>query len=283
MTVCLRGALRGFVQANTGEDGVYESFGATLRDLIRRDEERAERAVIGCLKLWPAVWSLLGPMQRHPSPSDETVRPPAPFRARVDELVDIGMSVARLVGRAAEAEMDLADAAASVAEGASAIATSLAEAIAADEAAAAAGEARRDVVDRTVVIAAAFAKVSRAIRQTILLAERLDRGWARPGGADDRHAMARRQIARVLREASARDADGEAAERLESLDAVDEIGDPSIEALLRDICRVLGVDPAPFLARCQEPQAAAPVVPERVPPPGGRARARCAPIRERPT
>jgi hypothetical protein len=178
---------------------------------------------------------------------------PAPdgFRAALAELVTIGMSVARMVGRSAETEIALADAAAcGAAEGVPALATSLAEAIEADRAIAAAAEARGTVVPRVEAVTRAFAQVSRAIRRTVLLAERLDQGWARPSRADDRHAMAKRQIARGVADAIASEADGprkerltEAlAERLDSLDEVEEIGSRPAEEIIREICRDLGVD-----------------------------------------
>jgi hypothetical protein len=199
-------------------------------------------------------------MQTNPSRSDDP-RGPEPFRLALAELVQIGMSVARMIGRAAEAETALADAAASAtaADGASPVATSLAEAIEADRAASAAAEARRDVAARTAMVAAAFTQVSRAIRRTVWLAERLDRGWARPGGADTRHAMARRQIVRAVGDAIAGEPDAEALyeslrERLDSLDTLDEIGDRPADDIIRDICRDLGVDPARLrFARTGEP------------------------------
>jgi len=84
-----------------------------------------------------------------------------------------------------------------------------------------------------------------------LLAERLDRGWARRGVADDRIAMARRQIARGVEDAIERTADGERAERLtealadrlESLDVETELADRPAEEIIREICRDLGLDP----------------------------------------
>ena len=42
MTVRVRGALSEFVAANVGEDGAYENVSEYIRDLIRRDKERAE-------------------------------------------------------------------------------------------------------------------------------------------------------------------------------------------------------------------------------------------------
>ncbi|WP_158747374.1 hypothetical protein [Acidisphaera sp. L21] len=168
-------------------------------------------------------------------------------------VVEVGVSVARMVGHAAEAESALAEAAATatVAAGIEPVATSLAEAIEADRAASAAGEARRDAVRRAGIVAAAYDKVARAIRRTVWLAERLDRGWARPGRSDDRQAMARRQIGRAVADAIARHADGERAERLseafrerlDSLDTLEELGDRPVEVIVREICRDLGIDP----------------------------------------
>jgi antitoxin ParD1/3/4 len=43
MTVRLSGALSDFVAANVGENGSYENISEYVRDLIRRDKERAEQ------------------------------------------------------------------------------------------------------------------------------------------------------------------------------------------------------------------------------------------------
>ena len=43
MTVRLSGGLRDFVSANVGEHGSYENISEYIRDLIRRDKERADR------------------------------------------------------------------------------------------------------------------------------------------------------------------------------------------------------------------------------------------------
>lgn len=42
LTVRLGGALSDFVSANVGEDGTYENVSEYVRNLIRRDKERAE-------------------------------------------------------------------------------------------------------------------------------------------------------------------------------------------------------------------------------------------------
>ena len=186
---------------------------------------------------------------------------PAPqgFRDALAELVQIGLKVARMVGHSADAETDLAEAAAQAGatEDASALATSLAEAIEADRAAAAAAEMRQTVTARTNAVAIAYARVSRAIRLTILLAERLDRGWAQRGAADDRPTMAKRQmvIARKAESERADDLTSALAERLEALDTEDEFPNRSAQEIVAMICRDLGLDPARMTLRPPLPGA----------------------------
>ncbi|MFC3632239.1 type II toxin-antitoxin system ParD family antitoxin [Paracoccus angustae] len=50
MTVRLSGALSDFVAANVGEDGSYENISEYVRDLIRRDKQRAEQESFDRLK-----------------------------------------------------------------------------------------------------------------------------------------------------------------------------------------------------------------------------------------
>lgn len=50
MTVRLGGALSDFVSANVGDDGSYENVSEYIRDLIRRDKERAEQEAFNRLK-----------------------------------------------------------------------------------------------------------------------------------------------------------------------------------------------------------------------------------------
>lgn len=50
MTVRLSGALSDFVAANVGENGSYENISEYVRDLIRRDKERAEKEGFDRLK-----------------------------------------------------------------------------------------------------------------------------------------------------------------------------------------------------------------------------------------
>ena len=202
--------------------------------------------------------------------TDETARAPEGYRSALAELVQIGLSVARMVGRAAEAETVAAEAAArvSVEDGVrDTVASSLAEAIEQDRAYAAAAEARSTVVTRAETIAGAFAKVARSVRLTVAMAERADRGWARRNAADDGPAMARRQVARGVAEVIERTLAGSEGgghegggretererltealeERLERLDEEAALGHVPAEEIITGICRDLGLDAARML------------------------------------
>jgi antitoxin ParD1/3/4 len=50
MTVRLSGALSDFVAANVDDDGAYENISEYIRDLIRRDKQRAEQEAFDRLK-----------------------------------------------------------------------------------------------------------------------------------------------------------------------------------------------------------------------------------------
>ncbi len=50
MTVRVGGALSDFVAANVGDEGSYENVSEYIRDLIRRDKERAEAEAFDRLK-----------------------------------------------------------------------------------------------------------------------------------------------------------------------------------------------------------------------------------------
>ena len=50
MTVRVSGALSEFVASNVGEHGSYENISEYVRDLIRRDKERAETEAFNRLK-----------------------------------------------------------------------------------------------------------------------------------------------------------------------------------------------------------------------------------------
>jgi hypothetical protein len=184
---------------------------------------------------------------------NEAAQAPLHYRDALAAVVRMSLTVARMVECVAEAEIAVAEAAAhvNVAEGVSPVPASLAEAIEADRAFAAAAEARQTVAARADIVARAFARISRSIRLTIAQAERLDRGWARPTRSDDRRAMARRQVARGVAEMIAREAEGERAERLteslserlDSPDWEDGFEDRPAEEVIAIICRDLGLDP----------------------------------------
>ena len=194
------------------------------------------------------------------SHTDEPACAPEAFRDALAELVQIGMSVAGLIGDIAAAERSANKAAAESALAVEdrPIATSLAEAIEADQAFAAAVEARLTALARAETITRVFAQVSRSVRMSVLLAQRLERGWGRCGrvdeaSADDREAMARRQVARGVAAAIAREAgpDAERAERLteayterlEAADPAEETHDRPAEEIIAEICLELGFDP----------------------------------------
>jgi len=50
MTVRVSGALGDFVAANVGDNGAYENVSEYIRDLIRRDKERAEKIAFDRLR-----------------------------------------------------------------------------------------------------------------------------------------------------------------------------------------------------------------------------------------
>jgi hypothetical protein len=207
---------------------------------------------------------------------------PPEFRDALSELVQIELRVARMLGDVADAEGALAKAAAEirVAGGVSPMAASLAEAIECDRATAAAAEARRDVAARAVAIAAASARVARSIRLTVAMAERLDRGWARRSAADDRHAMAKRQIARGVEDAITRTAQGEEAaalrerltDRLDSPDWEDLLEDRDPQEVMDIICRDIGLDPVRMTVRSPLPGIIKQADMEGVVPPAGSGR-----------
>jgi Arc/MetJ-type ribon-helix-helix transcriptional regulator len=55
LTVRLSGGLSEFVAMNVGEDGSYENVSEYIRDLIRRDKERAQALAFDRLKAELAV------------------------------------------------------------------------------------------------------------------------------------------------------------------------------------------------------------------------------------
>ena len=191
---------------------------------------------------------------------DQSATAPEVFRSALAELAQIGLSVARLVGLVAEAEMAAVKEALrpAISQDDLPTPTSLVEAIEADRAFADAAAARQTAMTRVETIARVFAGASRSMRMTVLLAERLDRGWARrgrvdEGSADDRAAMARRQVARGVAQAIALEAGPDAeraerlteaySERLEQAEIAEETHDRPTDEIITEICRGLGFDP----------------------------------------
>jgi hypothetical protein len=189
--------------------------------------------------------------------SSDPARPPAAtddpaLRDALRELVGLGVRIARVAAEAAEAEGRIV---AIVVAGLPARvdgAGSMSEAQDAGYAVDSAEVALAQSVPRIAVAAQAFERVARAVRRTAALMQRIECGWPRHGGSDDRRAMARRQIARSVGEVIARQVRGEAAERLfddlaERLDRLERDGglDQPVEVAVATICRDLGLVEAP--------------------------------------
>ena len=73
MTVRLSGALSEFVSANVGENGAYENISEYIRDLIRRDKERAERETFDRLKAELALAFAAPDDSFHPLSASEVI------------------------------------------------------------------------------------------------------------------------------------------------------------------------------------------------------------------
>ena len=184
-----------------------------------------------------------------PTPADPVLRD------ALLELVSLGLRIARVAAEVAEAEGRVV---AVVAAGlpASVDAGSLAEAQEAGSAVDAAGLALAQASPRIGAAARGYDRAARAVRRTVALVQRLDRGWVPRGGADDHAAMVRRQVARTVGERITRHADGEAAERLfddlaERLEALERDGglDGAADLVIAAICRDLGLPEAAAPAR----------------------------------
>lgn len=181
------------------------------------------------------------------SPHPDTTLAPDAYRDGLAELFAIGLTVARMVGETAQAEIEKAVIAAKVRKQADA--RHLNEALEMDKVLADAGTPEM-AIQRTEAVAAAYNQVARAVRRTALLAERFERGWATRPVADDSHAMAKRQILRGVAEAietteprERADRLSEAlAERMDSPEMAEEIGNRPAEEIIAAVCRDLGVD-----------------------------------------
>ena len=84
--------------------------------------------------------------------------------------------------------------------------------------------------DRLLLLVQMHEKLGRTLRLTIALKRRIETGWPRRGEADDRRAMARRQVERSVGD-KIRAERGEAAERL-LRELHERLWDPGVEAML---------------------------------------------------
>ena len=74
MTVRLSGALSDFVAENVGENGSYENVSEYVRDLIRRDKERAEQQMFEHLKAELALGFSASEESYHPLTAAEIIQ-----------------------------------------------------------------------------------------------------------------------------------------------------------------------------------------------------------------
>jgi hypothetical protein len=190
-----------------------------------------------------------------PEPASPCVATANPvLQAALMDLVSLGVRIARVAADLAEAEARVVAVVSAGLPACTDTAGSLAEAREAGSAVDAADAMLAQAAPRVAVAAQAFERVSRAVRRTAALLQRIEAGWPRRGGSDDRQAMTRRQVVHRVGQAITRRADGEAAERLfddlaERLDTLELEGglDRPAELVIAAICRELGLhwpDPA---------------------------------------
>ena len=182
-----------------------------------------------------------------PATSCPSVADPA-VRDGLMELAGYGLRIARVAAEVAEVEGRVAALLATGLPDDYGQASSLHDGQMAALAVDAADAALREASARIATAGQTFERVARAVRRTMALVKRIEAGWPRRGGSDDRRTMARRQVARGVRERIARHADGERAERLfddldERLDAIEFAGDldQPVEVLIETISRALGL------------------------------------------
>ena len=99
-----------------------------------------------------------------------------------------------------------------------------------------------------VDVAVAYERISRAVRRSVMLVQRLGEAPAADAQAGARVAARRRIIRdvedRIQREVDGAEADGlraELAERLDGPELEDEIGERPVDEIIADICRDLGL------------------------------------------
>ena len=170
------------------------------------------------------------------------------MRDALAALVGFGLRIAQVAAELVEAEGRIVSLMAGAVPASGADIRSPDDAERAGQAMDAADAALALATPRVAVATQSFERVSRAVRRTVALVQRIDAGWPRRGGSDDRRTMARRQIARGVGERIARQTHGEAAERLfddldARLDALELDGELNrpIAAVIAAICRDLGL------------------------------------------
>ena len=191
-----------------------------------------------------------------PEPSTlPTSKADSAVREVLMELAGYGLRIARVAAEMAEVEGRVASLLASGLPDEYGKTSSQQEGQLAALAVDAADLALKQASPRIEVAGQTFERVSRAVRRTVALVQRIEAGWPRRGGSDDRRGMARRQIVRGVGERIARHADGEAAERLfddlyERLDAMEFAGDLDwpVDEMIDTICRAIGL-PEPWRDR----------------------------------
>ena len=179
--------------------------------------------------------------------------------ATLAELISVGMRGARVVARMLEIELSAAEVVAAGLPEPGTTAASLSEATACGQAVDAVAAAMAQAVPRTEALSRALDRLSRSVRRSIALRQRLQAGWPRAASSDNRATMVRRQVARGVAKIIRDTTDGEAAERLFD-DLTERLDDPAllddletlpVEEIVRRICRDLGLIAAalPPLAR----------------------------------
>ena len=192
-----------------------------------------------CLKLCPTA--------AHHPPMDATDAI-ATADATLAELIALSMRAARVVTHLLEVEAAAVDVAATGLPEAGRPPASLAEAAAEGQTADAVAAAMAQAVPRAEILARALDRLSRSVRRSIALRQRLQAGWPR-AGSDNRATMVRRQVARGVADRIRQQAEGEAAERLFD-ELAERLDDPAlaedleilpVEQLVRRICCDIGL------------------------------------------
>ena len=165
------------------------------------------------------------------------------------DLVSLGVRIARVATEVAEADGKIVAPMAAALPARIAGHDSITEAQLAGLSVDAADAALKPAAERVASAGLTFERVSRAVRRTAALLQRIEGGWLRRGGSDDRRAMARRQVARSVGRGdhaagrTARRAErlfDDLSERLDALELEGALDDRPAEVIVAAICRELG-------------------------------------------